>query len=201
MAGQLSPDQAVYRDAIVAATGLDPRVVTAWIACESGWGITKPGHNYLNVGPGRVYGDVASAARDVAATLRSGLYDPVLAARTPAEQLAAIKASPWDAGHYATGCLDAVYQELAGLTGIATTAGVLDIPGRVLGTLGSWISEAFDLDELVGQVLVVVLSGVFVAAAFGIILLGLNRLTADSPTRARIEQGLDAAEKIALAVR
>jgi hypothetical protein len=46
-----------------------------------------------------------------------------------------------------------------------------------------------------------VLSGVFVAAAFGIILLGLNRLTADSPTRARIEQGLDAAEKIALAVR
>lgn len=202
----LSGDAQTYANAVSAATGLDSRVVTAWIACESGWGITKPGHNYLNIGPGRTYPDVGSAARDVAATLNNGLYGDVLAASGGPAQLAALKASPWDAGHYSGGCFDQVYASLAG-TGAAVAAtstaqlagwGLPSIPG-VDSVLG-FFADAFDLDAIFGQVLVVVVSGVFLTAAFGIIVLGLNRLTANSATRQRIEQvGGTVAQTAALA--
>ena len=204
----LSNDAEVYRNAVVAATGLDSRLVTAWIACESGWGITKAGHNYLNIGPGRSYPDVATAARDVVSTLHNGLYGPVLAAQGPQAQAEALKASPWDAGHYANGCLDSVLADLIGGGGAAPAAMLtasrtlpsipnpIDVGKSLLGT----VSDALDLDELLGQVLTVVVTGVFITAAFGIIVLGLNRLTANSATRQRIEQiAPEAAQVAALA--
>lgn len=200
----LSNDAEVYRNAVVAATGLDSRLVTAWIACESGWGITKAGHNYLNIGPGRSYPDVATAARDVVSTLHNGLYGPVLAAQGPQAQAEALKASPWDAGHYANGCLDSVLADLLGggaepaamLTAARTLPSIpnpIDLGKSLLGT----VSDALDLDELLGQVLTVVVTGVFITAAFGIIVLGLNRLTANSSIRQQVEQIAPQAAQVA----
>lgn len=100
--GDLSPAQADFRDRLVAETGLDKHVVTAWIGAESGWGVTKAGHNYLNVGPGRRYADEDEAAAATARLINtSPHYERVRAhPGAPAAQIAAIIASPWDAGHY-----------------------------------------------------------------------------------------------------
>lgn len=202
--GTLSPDQQTYRDAVAAGTGLDPRVVTAWIGCESPWGLDKPGHNYLNVGPGRDYPDVATAARDAIATVHNGLYPDVLNATTGAAQAAAIAASRWGTGS----CIERVYDELAGTAGTATYASITGtgvsgiVNSLAIGpkALGDIIGGALDLDSIFDQVLVVVVSGVFLAAAFGLVILGLNRLTANSKTRQSLEGAVqDGAQIAALA--
>lgn len=122
--GQLSPEQVRFRDELVARTGLSGDVVTAWIAAESGWNTSKPSHNYLNVGPGRRYASPERAAASVAGIIGS---DPRYAGvdrsatKGPFTQVAAIVASPWDAGHYAKDGqvgrkLTDVYDQLTGNT-------------------------------------------------------------------------------------
>lgn len=123
--GQLSPDQVRFRDQMVARTGLAGDVVTAWIGAESGWNTTKPGHNYLNVGPGRRYTSPEQAAASSAGIIVSDpRYAGVAKAaqQGPYTQVAAIVASPWDAGHYtpkdgpAGSKLTKVYDQLTGNT-------------------------------------------------------------------------------------
>jgi murein DD-endopeptidase MepM/ murein hydrolase activator NlpD len=97
----LSPAEQQFANGVAAGTGLDLGVVTAWEAQESGWNTTKPGSNYLNIGPGKSFGSVADAVKATVNLLKgSKSYAPILAAKTPQDQINAIAASPWDASHY-----------------------------------------------------------------------------------------------------
>lgn len=97
-------------------TGLDPRVVIAWIKAEGAYAPGGTGgFNYLNLRPaaGDVYSGVSSGGFEqfsnvqqaVTATVRR-LHMPfasgILATRgkTPGETISAIAASGWDSGHY-----------------------------------------------------------------------------------------------------
>lgn len=97
-AGDLSPDQARYVQLVSQGTGLDARVVTAWVGAESGWSTNKNTHNYLNIGPGRSYANVDQAAQAAVSLVNnSGHYAGIRAAKTQGAtaQLNAIGSSPW----------------------------------------------------------------------------------------------------------
>lgn len=117
--GDLSPDEQTFAQTLSQLTGLDLTVVTSWIGAESGWGVDKGNHNYLNM-RGRVgwanYPSAQAAAQAAAQNLETPLYSGVIASipQGGAAQIAAIKASPWDAGHYSSGALDSIYATLSG---------------------------------------------------------------------------------------
>lgn len=99
----LSAAQQQFVDQVAQGTGLDPSVVAAWVAQESGWGTTEGGSNYLNIGPGYSYPSVSQAAAATVDLITSSPdYAGIAgsAGQSPAEQIAQITASPWDAGHY-----------------------------------------------------------------------------------------------------
>lgn len=98
-----------YAQIIAADTGLNLGVVQAWVGLESAWGQSPAGaYNYLNLrgpgGPFASYGSVQQAAQAVVSQLKGApeWYGNILkaASASPAQQIAAIAASPWDAGHY-----------------------------------------------------------------------------------------------------
>jgi hypothetical protein len=124
-AGTLSVDQERFARTVAELTGLDPVLVRSWVGAESGWGVTKGSHNYLNVTNGgtsrgfAAYPSVDIAASRVAQLLNTSSYYAGIRSAIPAGGLAqakAIAASPWDAGHYGGdgSRLTAVYAELAG---------------------------------------------------------------------------------------
>lgn len=132
--GTLSPDQDRYASSVATATGLDPSVVRAWIGAESGWGTQKPGHNYLNVGPGETYQSVDQAAARVVGLLTSSHYYQGIRDAIPAgaaAQVKAIEQSPWDAGHYGGNGLETIYGQLG-----ATSAGTTTAAGTGAAALG-----------------------------------------------------------------
>ena len=107
--------------ALSQATGgrIFPSVAEAWHRAEGG-----PASNPLNIGPGQHFANpVAATAAFMTTQDKAGYYRKILAAKTPAAQIAAIKASPWDAGHYANGVLDRTFAETRGQTAPAV-AGV-----------------------------------------------------------------------------
>ncbi len=193
--GDLSTDQQRYRDRLVAGTGLDSRVVTAWIGTESGWGTTKASHNYLNIGPGRTYSSVDQAANAAVSLITSssryaGIRSAIPAG--PVAQVKAIGASPWGTS---ASLLGRVYEQLAGtpMTGVTgestplTNVG-LRIPGTgveipmpwdiandtakaIFAAVAKLLGPAFELVAETGLRLV------FTIASLGLITLGLNRLT------------------------
>lgn len=196
--GDLSPDQSRYAQTLVAATGLDPAVVAAWIGSESGWGVNKNDHNYLNIGPGRSYGSTDQAAGAAASMVRgSSLYKSIRDAISisPAAQVAAIEASPWDAGHYGGGehRLKQIWQSVTGKgasinvtgpSGIVQTG--FHIPGTNItapgpGDVAKGIFNLTGTDRIVAQAVNsiggILLSMVFTTAALALIGLGLARLT------------------------
>lgn len=205
-AGQLSEDQRRYRDALVGATGLDATVVTAWIGAESGWGITKTGGNYLNIGPGRTYASTAQAASAAASLVNSspryaGIRSAIPAG--PVAQVRAIGASPWGTS---AAVLGAVYAQLSA-TPMTTVAGGAELPAatpaglRIPGTdieipmpwdiasdagkavvagISSLLGPAFELVLRTG------LSLVFTVGGIALIAMGLNRLTGTS-----VREGFD----------
>jgi hypothetical protein len=197
-AGDLSPDQSSYVDRVASGTGLDRRVVVAWVGTESGWGTNKAGHNYLNVGPGETYPSVAQAAARVVGLIQgNSLYYGIRAAipAGPGAQVQAIGASPW--GTSAT-LLAQVYSQLTGTTVTAAPAApvVQDVnylsdaakaaAGTVLGgplggllagtSLNKGIKDLTGID-VVGGFLTAGLTIVFTVAAFAFIAMGVNRLT------------------------
>jgi hypothetical protein len=74
-------------------TGLDWRVVEAWILVENG-----PDNNPLNAVPGKDYGSPDKAAAATITALRDSRYRPVINATegSATDQLAAIARSPWN---------------------------------------------------------------------------------------------------------
>lgn len=82
----------------------------AWTKAEGG-----PIDNPLNIGPGRRYGSEAAAARATISLINgSSYYKGIRAAALTGngdKQIAAIKASPWDASHYSNGVLDRTWAE------------------------------------------------------------------------------------------
>jgi hypothetical protein len=201
-AGDLSPDQSRYVDRVAAGTGLDRRVVVAWVGAESGWGINKAGHNYLNVGPGETYPSVDQAAARVVGLINgSSNYYGIRAAipAGPAAQVQAIAASPW--GTSGT-TLAAVYSQLVGGGPTATlvsTQGVtpqdpggsqptIVIPGwdpsknLQRGLPDPVTGVAKDILGALGPILLSAgLTVVFTVAAFAFIAMGVNRLTGAPP--------------------
>jgi len=192
----LSADEARYVDLVAAGVPLDRNVVVAWVACESGWGVTKPGHNYLNIGPGRSYPTTDAAAADAVAVAHQA--NMKIGGTTAQTQLQSIIASPWDAGHYAGGCLADTYNGLgAGTvqlvgsgplgtpcldpTGITCGDGLVGGLGDAAGSLIDWTGLGDVLDSAVnslGEVLLTIALGfVFTTAALGLIVLGVTRLT------------------------
>jgi hypothetical protein len=94
----LSTNQQRFAYEVARGTGLDWRVVEAWVLAENG-----PDGNPLNIGPGRNYGSVDKAANATISLLHTSIYSAVLKSGKGSadQQLAAITSSPWDAGHYA----------------------------------------------------------------------------------------------------
>ena len=144
-AGELSEDQARYRAALEAATGLDRTVITSWIGAESGWNRSKSDHNYLNIGPGRTYSSTTEAAQDAARVLQefdwySGIREAI-AAGDPAQQVNAIWMSPWDAGHYGGdgSTLRRVWEQLTG-----RRVPVADKAREIAGGVGDVVEEGKD---------------------------------------------------------
>lgn len=96
----ITPTRARFAVLVSKGTGLSLASVLAWIKAENG-----PDGNPLNIGPGRNYGTVDSAAQATISLLHSPTYAPVIAAAKQApndlkSQLMAIAESPWDACRY-----------------------------------------------------------------------------------------------------
>jgi hypothetical protein len=117
MAG-LNNDEAHFLASVSQATGIDPRVIAAWMFEEGAFkkGGTG-GFNYLNLRPTAVdghtsvssggfsqYPDVNAAISATIQVLHQPNMKIILATAqtrpTPQKQITAIAASPWDSGHY-----------------------------------------------------------------------------------------------------
>lgn len=114
----LNNDEAHFLTAVSQASGIDPRVVAAWMYEEGAFkkGGTG-GFNYLNLRPTATDGhsgvssggfaqfpDVNAAISATVEVLNQPNMKIILATAqtrpTPQKQITAIVASPWDAGHY-----------------------------------------------------------------------------------------------------
>lgn len=190
--GDLSDDQQRYAQTVASGTGLNPAVVVAWIGAESGWSITKPTHNYLNIGPGRSYDSVDQAAAAVVDLIRnSGHYGGIRAAvPLGAEaQVKAIQDSPWDADHYHGTRLRDTFVALLdrALHDNTLSDSINEIGAWVAGPVTDAIGDAIgavvpDLGDVGRQVLIAGLGLVFTLGAIALIAMGLNRLTNGSVT-------------------
>ena len=116
-------DLAGYADQASSLTGLSTKVILAqWIA-ENGWATPKS-YNFGNIMvPGTQttvkYSSGVEGAIGYADFLKNNSnYAGVLATvgQSDQAQMAAIVASPWDAGHYANGLLTAVYNSIEGIS-------------------------------------------------------------------------------------
>lgn len=116
--GVLDTNQVNFVVGVSKATGIDPRVIIAWMKAEGAY--TKGGtggYNYLNIRPfaGDKHINTSSAGfsqfgneQDAIAATVSVLNQPNMrmitstakTKPTPKQQIAAIAASPWDANHY-----------------------------------------------------------------------------------------------------
>lgn len=196
--GTLSPAQAQFAADVSSATGLAPSVLATWIGAESGWGTTKPGSNYLNIGPGVTYPTVTQAAAATASLITSSPnYTGIVSAAKsgdPAAQIAAIEASPWDTSHYG-GQLGALYQQVAAapvaVAGQPTLTGLtwkdLFLPyaiGQAAGGAGAALAHGANhaVKSAVSGVLSsaglqkALLTVAFVVGGLGLVVLGLARI-------------------------
>src|SRR5216683_5214178 len=90
--------------AVSDGTGIDSAVLLAQWANETAFGTVVVGNNLGNIRCSPTtfctYATLDDFATACIATFHNGFYDAVLAATTPAAQLAALVASPWSGGHY-----------------------------------------------------------------------------------------------------
>lgn len=86
-----------FSQEVAAGTGLNPNTIGIWVLAENG-----PVENPLNIGPGRLYSSLDSAALATIRVLHQSNMAGILASapKDTKTQLQAIAASPWDAGHY-----------------------------------------------------------------------------------------------------
>jgi len=119
---------------IAGGTGLDPVAVEVWIRCEGG-----PGDNPLNIGPGQHPGIGGTIAEINNGTNWGGIR--AARGQPAAAQLAAIKASPWDEGHYANGCLERTLGSALG-GAPAAPAPASSSSGGVTGDIASLVDQS-----------------------------------------------------------
>lgn len=171
--GDLSPDQARFVATVAGRTGLDESVVRAWVGAESGWNVTKAGHNYLNIGPGRQYTSVDQAAAATAGLILGSQHYTGILAAIPAGAAAQVKAIGESAWGTVGGLLSNVWRQISGNPGLSSIPNPADAAGAAAGAIG----DLLGVDKIAAEVMVVGLQLVFVAAAFGLIAMGLHRLT------------------------
>jgi hypothetical protein len=117
---QLPTDEQQFIAGVSAQTGIDPRVLVAWIQQEGAYAPGGTGgHNYLNlrpdpasdvgvssVSPGRFdqFATVQDAIASTVARLKQPFAAPILSAAkshaSPAQEIGAIASTGWDADHY-----------------------------------------------------------------------------------------------------
>jgi hypothetical protein len=101
--------------AVSDGTGIDSAVLLAQWANETAWGTVVVGNNLGNIRCSPTtfcsYATLDDFATACIATFHNGFYNAVLAATTPAAQLAALVASPWSSDHYG-GTLDPFYNQV-----------------------------------------------------------------------------------------
>lgn len=102
-------------------TGIAPVTLLAQWANETGWGTSWAGApnnlgNIENNGKVVAYPSLDAFAQACIDTFHNGFYNAVLAAQIPIDQLNAIVASPWSAGHYG-GSLMSFYQPIFAVIG------------------------------------------------------------------------------------
>ena len=100
-------------DIVSAGTGIDALVLLAQWGLETDWGNAINNQNNLGnircvfnwpcVGGFAQFPSLTMFCSEAIATWHNGFYANVLSAVGPAAQIAAIGASPWDAGHYDNG--------------------------------------------------------------------------------------------------
>lgn len=184
--GDLSPDQQSFVSQVAAGTGLAPSVVTAWVGTESGWGVNKATHNYLNVGPNEAFTSTTQAANRVIGLINATPTYADLKASVPsgaAAQVAAIGSSRWGTDG---SVLSQVASQL-GVAGSASSSGsAASQATTVSNPLTSWLTDpvAHAIHDLGDTLATMGIGIVFTAAAFGLIALGLMRLVGTSPKQA-----------------
>lgn len=201
-AGVLNRSQLDFAASLSKITGLNEYVVEAWELAEepASRDPAAQGYNWLNIGPGVRYGSDAEAVQATARFLQGSFYTGIRSAAksgTPAQQLAAIAASPWDAGHYGSssgnplGNLGGTYQIVSSkkVTGDVITSGieaVLGAPGKAVGAVTSTAgSVAGALGKLTDPS--VWLSAGFVLAGLVLMVMGALRLfTGNTPNPAKL---------------
>jgi hypothetical protein len=112
ISGPLTPSQKAFGEELARQTGLSPKTIGGWMLAEESGSAAqskqaKGDANWLNIGPGQNLGSNPRAAAQKTAQLinTSGYYGGIRASRGKGvgAQVSAIKASPWDGGHYANG--------------------------------------------------------------------------------------------------
>lgn len=160
--GFVSLDQYLFAILVATKTGLDPRVVIAWVRAEepADANPSERGHNWLNVGvgspggpkgagigwsgvrlagtgnPGYKFANVNDAATETAWWINNMSNFAGIkqsAGKDPGTEFGAIVQSPWDGGHYG-----------------GSTRGLMTLYGQegggggssTLGDIGGWLSSA-----------------------------------------------------------
>lgn len=126
MAGTLDQNEGEFVRGIHNATGIDERVVIAWMYQEGAFkkGGTG-GYNYLNIrsnsGDFAHFSNVQDAITATVAVLRQPNMRTIVSMAktkpTPQQQINAIAASPWDAAHYGGSGGPTLQKTFAGLFG------------------------------------------------------------------------------------
>lgn len=110
--GPLTPSQKTFGKELVKLTGLSPKTVGGWLLAEESGSAAASKEssgdaNWLNIGPGYNLGNNPQKAAAYTANLinTSQYYGGIRAAagKGVGAEVAAIRQSPWDAGHYANG--------------------------------------------------------------------------------------------------
>lgn len=199
--GDLSTDQSRFVDLVVQKTGLDRNAVVSWVGTESGWGITKGDHNYLNIGPGFRFNSVDQSANRVAGLINdSSLYKGVKSSVSggAAAQIDAIGASPWGT-HAST--LGDVFKDLLKKGGSAAgeAKDLLEDPSGYAadkaGDVAENVARAIGLDKVVLKAGEMSLALVFTVGGLALVGLGLARITATN-ARAGLETAGSAVDKV-----
>ena len=141
--------EATFVAGVSQATGIDPRVVLAWVRLEGAYAKGGTGgYNFLNLRPyssdvgvtkitsGNFdnFATVQDAITSTVARLRQPFASGILATAakkpTPAQQIAAIAASGWDAGHYGGTGGPNLLSELASIFGSKAAGDTYESPAN-----------------------------------------------------------------------
>lgn len=145
-----------FSNVLAGATGLDPRVIYAWGMEETGGAPYGGHHNWLNlrpypgdpysgVSPGNFeeYNSIGDAERAAIIRLHQPFARGIIASAgsTPANEISAIAASGWDAGHYGGPGGPNLLSEFRSIYPNVATGGAALSPGtKITGATGGGVA-------------------------------------------------------------